>query len=186
MPKGLTRNSSPIQVSGRLQETAANTFTSTEIDLTLNALDQEVFVITQLNLDVAAPDVPLAQAAVSSDGQYEAFVVATLSTTARSTVGSIADSNVIGQARRSITCSITSDPTVGATQSTVAFDREDPLFAPTSEEYIGIVATSNMHIQMIGHSNLNPKSLAVRVYGYRAKMDAAGYAALVQSQVLSA
>ena len=180
MPKGLTRNSSPIQVSGRIQESAPNTFTTVEIDLTLNALDQEVFVVTQVNLDIDAPDIAWASAASAPDNVIESFVVATLSTTARSTIGSIADSNVIAQAKRTIQCAA---PTSGS--FAVGFDREDPLFAPTSDEYIGIVATSNMHLNLLGFANFDIKDCAVRVYGYRAKMDAAGYAALVQSQVLS-
>jgi hypothetical protein len=184
MPKGLTRNSSPIQVSSRIQESAANTFTTAEIDLTLNALDQEVFVVTQLNLDIAAPDIPYTVALLDPDTRADSSVVATLSSTARGTVGSIADSNVIGQAKRTTDLQLV----VVAGQTTgvaTFFDREDPLFAPTTEEYIGIIATSNMHINLKGSNNNQPKTCDVRVYGYRAKMDAAGYAALVQSQVLS-
>jgi hypothetical protein len=184
MAKGLTRNSSPIQVSGRIQESATDTFTSVEIDLTLNALDQEVFVVTQLNLDVAAPDIPYTYALADPNTRASSEVVATLSSTARTTVGSIADSNVIGQAKRStdLQLIVVAGQTTGVT---TFFDREDPLFAPTTEEYIGIIATSNMHINLKGFQNDSPKTCDVRVYGYRAKMDAAGYAALVQSQVLS-
>jgi hypothetical protein len=54
------------------------------------------------------------------------------------------------------------------------------------EEYIGIIATSNCHLNIQGQGNDTAMAASVRVYGYRAKMDAAGYAALVQSQVLSA
>lgn len=188
MAKGLTRNSSPIQVSGRIQESGSNTFTSVEIDLTLNALDQEVFVVTQLNLDIEAPDIPYTTALVDGDHKADAEVRATLSTTARTTVGSIANSNVIGQALRSnhLQLVVSGSPLQAMGGVITNYDREDPLFAPTTEEYIGIVATSNMHLNIMGTGNDSPKTCAVRVYGYRAKMDAAGYAALVQSQVLSA
>ncbi len=184
MPKGLTRNSSPIQVSSRVSEDAPNTFTSVEVDLTLNALDQEVFVVTQVNLDLEDPDGDVL--ALGLSGVSRSDVIATVSSTARSTVGSIADANVIAQAKKSWQMiAITGaggEPAVGS----AFFDREDPIFAPTSDEYIGIIATSNMHINILGRSNQTAKSADVRVYGYRAKMDAAGYAALVQSQVLSA
>ena len=56
MPKGLKATSSPIQVSATVQEPGPNTFVSEELQLTLNVLDNEVFVITQLNIDVDAPD----------------------------------------------------------------------------------------------------------------------------------
>jgi hypothetical protein len=184
MPKGLTRNSSPIQVSSKIQETAANTFTSVEIDLTLNALDQEVFVVTQLNIDLADPDADLI--GVGATGVGSSSVTGTLSSTARTTIGSIADSNVIGQARKSWEIGLLTGAGGEPALANAVFDREDPLFAPTTEEYIGIIATSNMHLNILGNGNLTAKGASVRVYGYRAKMDAAGYAALVQSQVLSA
>jgi hypothetical protein len=68
----------------------------------------------------------------------------------------------------------------------IPFDREDPLFAAISEDYLGIVATNNMFLNIVGLNNGNAKGVAARVYGYRAKADAATYAALVQSELLSA
>lgn len=182
MPKGLTRNSSPIQVSASIAETAANTFTTREIDLTLNALDQEVFVVTQVNIDLSPPTL--------QDSQAKSSVVCTLSSTGRTSVGSIADSNVIAQSRKDIqvVVSVAQPPTVPPFQNfgVAVFDREDPLFAAMDEDYIGIIATSNCHLNIQGSGNDDAMAASVRVYGYRAKMDAAGYAALVQSQVLSA
>jgi hypothetical protein len=171
MPKGLKPTSSPIQISAAIVETAANTLTSETIDLTLNVLDREVFVVTQLNIDVDAPD---AVTATSTS------VEATLSTTSRTSIGSIANANVLGSAARQIICgpSMTAD-------GGLAFDREDPLFAAISEDYLGIVATNNMFLNIVGANNNNVKQARVRVYGYRAVADAATFAALVQSEVLS-
>ena len=168
MPKGLKMTSSPIQISADAVETVANTFTQTEIDLTLNALDNEVFVVTQVNLDVDHPDASATKTSATS---------ASLSTTQRSSIGSIANSNNIATAKRSLV--------VNANQNHVAFDREDPLFAAISEDYLSIVATPNMFLQVQGTDNQNPKGVSVRVYGYRAKADSAVYAALVQSELLS-
>lgn len=172
MPKGLKASSSPLQISSSVTETGANTFTSTEIDLTLNVLDNEVFVVTQLNIDVDVPD---------SVGNTTTQTNATLSTTQRTSVGSIADSNVLGSASRSIVCNALMTPDGG-----IPFDREDPLFAAISEDYLGIVATNNMFLNLEGLNNGNPKNARVRVYGYRARADASTYAALVQSELLSA
>lgn len=171
MPKGLKSTSSPIQISSSLDESGANTFTQAEIDLTLNALDNEVFVITQLNIDIDAPDaVP----------QTTTSVFSCLSTTQRTTMGSIGDSNVLGAARRTIVCSpnMTND-------GGIPFDREDPIFAALEQDYLGIVATNNMFLSIEGLNNGNRKAVRARVYGYRAKADAATYAALVQSELLS-
>lgn len=182
MPKGLTRNSSPIQVSASLSQTADNTFTFSEIDLTLNALDQEVFVVTQLNLDIEAPDIR----DDTVNGIQRITVHASLSSTERASVGSIANSNVIGAARRTVEsyCN-TIAPGQVAENIAVSFDREDPLFAAQNEDYIGIIATSNCYLNLDSAGNTSTKTVYARIYGYRAKMDAAGYAALVQSQVLS-
>lgn len=170
-PKGLKSTSSPLQISARVVETAANTFVEEEIELTLNVLDNEVFVVTQLNIDSDAPD---SVAGVSTQ------VSASLSTTSRSAVGTIANSNVLGASRREIITNGAMTPDGG-----IPFDREDPLFAAISEDYLGIVATNNMFLQLVGTNNGNPKSAAVRIYGYRAKADSATYAALVQSELLS-
>ena len=182
MPKGLTRNSSPIQISASVEETVVNTFTTREIDLTLNALDQEVFVVTQVNIDTTPPSL--------KEVAGRTAVTCSLSSTGRTSVGSIADSNVIAQARKDIllNISVAQPATVPPflTFGVATFDREDPLFSPTTEEYIGIIATSNCHLNLQGQGNTDLMSASVRIYGYRAKMDASGYAALVQSQVLSA
>ena len=171
MPKGLKETSSPIQVSATVLESAANTFTAQEIDLTLNALDNEVFVVTQINIDLSAPD---------SVAGTSTTVQASVSTTQRTGVGTIGQANVLGTARREIICNAGMGPDGG-----IPFDREDPLFAALSQDYLGIVATPNMFFNIEGTNNGNAKQAEVRVYGYRAKADASTYAALVQSELLS-
>jgi len=172
MPAGLKQNSSPIQISASATELVPGTLVSQEIDLTLNVLDQEVFVITQVNLDVDAPD---SVAATSTQ------VLASLSTTARTTVGNISDSNVVGAAQRDIICNAGMTADGG-----IPFDREDPTFTALGEDYIGICATNNMFLNLQGVNNGNAKSCRVRVYGYRAIASASVYSALVNSELLSA
>jgi hypothetical protein len=172
MPAGLKPSSSPIQISAAVTESAANTLTSEQIDLTLNVLDNEVFVVTQINLDVDAPD---------SIAATSTAVDATVSTTARTTVGSIADQNVLGSASRQIITNAGMTPDGG-----IQFDREDPLFAALSEDYLGIIATNNAFLNVVGTANGNVKQCRVRIYGYRATASASTYAALVQSELLSA
>ena len=172
MPTGLKSTSSPIQISARVLELAPNTFLEDAIELNLNPLDNEVFVVTQVNLDVDAPD------SVTANSTR---VQASLSTTTRTTVGTIADQNVLGAADRQIICNAAMTADGG-----IAFDREDPTFTALSEDYIGIIATSNAFLQVVGSNNGNTKNARVRIYGYRAKAAASVYAALVQSEVLSA
>lgn len=172
MPTGLKSTSSPIQISARAVEAVAGTLAETEIQLSLNPLDNEVFVVTQVNLDVDAPD---SVAATSTRCQ------ASLSTTTRATVGTIADQNVLAAADRQIICNSGMTPDGG-----IPFDREDPTFTALSEDYIGIIATDNAFLQVISTGGGNVKNARCRIYGYRAKASASVYAALVQSEVLSA
>jgi hypothetical protein len=172
MPTGLKPSSSPIQISAAVTETAANTLTSEQIDLTLNVLDNEVFVVTQINIDVDAPD-SLTGLTTSVD--------ATVSTTARTTVGSIADQNVLGSANRQIVCNAAMTADGG-----IPFDREDPLFSALEMDYLGIIATNNAFLNVVGTNNGNVKQVRARIYGFRASASSSVYAALVQSELLSA
>ena len=58
--------------------------------------------------------------------------------------------------------------------------------AGTGLDYIGIIATNDFFVQIVGEGNTDPKSCRGKMYGYRAVASADIYAALVQSEVLSA
>ena len=90
MPTGLKSTSSPIQISAQVTESAASTFTESEVQLSLNPLDNEVFVVTQVNLDAGAPD---------SIPATSTRVRASLSTTSRATIGDISQPNVLAATR---------------------------------------------------------------------------------------
>ena len=175
MPTGLKSTSSPIQVSASITETTGGTFSFDQIDLTLNPLDNEVFVITQVNLDVDVPDLP------TGSGDQN-FVSASLSATQRTGVGSIANENVIASAQRYV-----GTTSVAGVPISFMFAREDPNFVAQDLDYLFIVATNNMflNVQSEGAITTNPKTARVRVYGYRATASASVYAALVQSELLS-
>jgi hypothetical protein len=172
MPKGLKPTSSPIQISASVTEAVAGTLAIDQIDLTLNVLDNEVFVVTQINIDVDSPDsVPGLTTATD----------ATVSTTRRTSVGSIADQNVLASANRQIVTNAGMTADGG-----IPFDREDPLFSALEMDYLGIIATNNAFLNLVGTNNGNVKQVRARIYGYRATADSSTYAALVQSELLSA
>ena len=104
-------------------------------------------------------------------------VNASLSTTQRTTVGGLQDSNVMASNR----ITIQSDGTV-AVRGQFASDSSPA----TQLEYLGIIATNDFFLNVEGTGNAAAKSLIARVYGVRAKADASIYAALVQSELLSA
>ena len=169
MPAGLKQTSSLIQVSASVTESAANTFTVEQVDLQLNPLDNEVFVVQAVDLDLFPPELKANSVTQSS---------LTVSTTRRTTTGGIDNPNVIA-AKRIFTQSVTGDGAV--TNEYTAID------SPATEvEYIAIIATNDFFLNIEGAGNGNALSANARVYGYRARADAAIYAALVQSEALSA
>ena len=168
MPKGLKDTSSLIMISGSITTSAADTFTTERIDLQLNALDNEVFVVTAVNLDLAAPNL---RDATTTD------VNMSLSSTARTSVGDLSDSNVIAHKRTQVQCLDT-----GAAVLDEHMAGETPA---ASLDYVYIIATNDFFANINGTNNGANKSGNFRIYGYRAKADAATYAALVQSEVLS-
>jgi len=163
------KTSSVVTISTLAQESAANTFTEQEIDLQLSALDNEIFVVLAVDLAPNPPD-----AVAGADTATSVSV----STTSRPTVGSVGDTNVLGAGQSLIRAAGFVDSGVGFQQ----FSGETPT---ALLDYIGIIATNNFFIQIEGLGNAGAKNSGVRLWGYRARADAATYAALVQSEVLS-
>lgn len=169
MPKGLKSTSSLIAIGFELAESAPNTFTQGQIDLQLNPLDNEVFVVQAVNLDPLAPD---ALAGVNTQTN------ASLTTTSRTAVATLSDSACLATANMDIRAA-------GFVDGGVAFTRTSMETPPAALEYIGIIATNDFFVQINGTQNAGAKSVFGKLYGYRARADAAVYAALVQSEVLS-
>ena len=53
-------------------------------------------------------------------------------------------------------------------------------------DYLGIIATNDFFVAVEGAGNLGAKAMTGKLYGYRAQADAATFAALTQSELLSA
>lgn len=161
----LKKSSETVLISASVTESANNTFTSQSVSLPLSPLDKEVFVVTMINLDPDAPDL-----VAGNTTQVDVSI----STTERTTnPGTIASPQVMATARTQII------------DATVPFSREDPLSADPNSGYIGIIATDDFFLNIEGVNNGNPKTCRARIYGYRAKADAATFSALVQSELLS-
>lgn len=170
MPTGLKASSSTVAIGFSVTESAANTFTEASVDLNLSPLDREVFVVTAVNLDPLAPD---ALAAVNTQ------VNASLTTTSKTQVATLADANCLATANLDIRCA-------GFVDGGVSFTRNGMETPPATLDYIGIIATNDFFVQIKGVQNTGAKSCFGKLYGYRAIASADIYAALVQSEVLSA
>jgi hypothetical protein len=169
MPKGLKQTSSVVSIGFNASETAANTFAETQVDLALSPLDREVFVVLAVNLDPFTPDF------VADDTSQ---VSSSLTTTRQTAVANLSNSNCLAAAQN--ICRTESG--VGA----VAYQSLGIETPPATLEYIGIIATSDFFVQVQGARNISNKDVNGKLYGYRAIADADIYAALVQSEVLSA
>lgn len=165
----LKRTSEPFIISTEISESAANTFTQSTVQVNLNPLDQEVLLVLAVDIDAFAPDV------VTGLNSRQVLSVSTSSQTA-----------VIGIGDSACIASQTIDVKTDGVDH-VAFDR---LLAagPTSSliDYIGILATNNFFLQTQGTNNTGAKGGNVRMWAVRAKADSATYAALVNSELLSA
>tara|TARA_R110000824_G_C15145614_1_gene670439 strand:- start:587 stop:1099 length:513 start_codon:yes stop_codon:yes gene_type:complete len=170
MPQGLKQSSSVVSIGFSVDEPAANTFVQASVDLNLSPLDREVFVVLAVNLDPFTPD-----AVAGSDTKVES----SLTTTSQTAVQNLSNSNTLAASGNFIKAAGFADAGVGF-QSVGA---ETP---PATLEYIGIIATNDFFIQVKGNGNAAAKGMDGKLYGYRARADASIYAALVQSEVLSA
>jgi len=170
MVKGLKQPSSPVTISFSVTESALNTYTESQINLSLNVLDQEVFVVTGINLDLLPPNA-IPGVNTSTRGQ--------LSTTSRTSMGSLATSNVIAISRDSIRMG--AGATAGSAFSAVF--GESPAIGM---DYLAIIATNDFFVACEGAALTAVTEMQGKLYGYRAIADAATFAALTQSELLSA
>ena len=170
MPAGLKQSSSVISIGFLATETAPNTYTQTQVDLNLSPLDREVFVVLAINLDNSFPD-----AITATNTQ----TVSQLTTTSQTDIVTLQDANCMSRLSNTIQAAGFVDGGVGFTSQAL----ETP---PSTLEYIGIIATNDFFVGVKGSNNLATKRVSGKLYGYRAVASADIYAALVQSEVLSA
>ena len=168
MPAGLKQTSAVVPIGFNVAETAANTFTQGQVDLNLSPLDREVFVVLAVNLDSDVPDTIAAT---------NTAVRAALTSTSQTAMPSLADSNCMAR----LSHFTRADAAMAVGYSSQAL--ETP---PSTLEYIGIIATNDFFVQVEGTNNTGLKGVSGKLYGYRAIATADIYAALVQSEVLSA
>ena len=164
--KGITQTSALVTISGQVQEAVAGTLVQEEVALNLDILGREVFLVYAVDLNIEAPD-----AIIGVNTQS----LGSLSTTSRSTIGNLQHTNVLAAVQKDCRAGV------------VAFHETSPDSPPTSAlSYIGIISTNNFFVQTVGQNNINTQGTSWRVWGARAKVTADIYAALVQSETLSA
>jgi hypothetical protein len=183
MPKGLKATSSQLVVSFGLSETTPNTPIQQRVDLQLNALDNEVFVILGVKMDLSAPTLDSAVAA-GVEQRRRAFASLSKQDISSSAQGfGLQNPSVFATAENSNATVVTA---IGAND--VGFTQvlqENSIDTPFEMEYLDIIATPDFFVTVVGTNNDRVMGVEGKLYGYRARADAATYAALVQSELLS-
>jgi len=170
--KGITVTSAIMTISGQVSETIAGTLVQEQVPLTLDILGREVLLVYAIDMNPSSPD-SVAGLNTSSNGS--------ISTTTRTTLGDISMTNVLAAAQKSFRGT-------GLIDGGVSYQDASPE-TPTAEhlDYIGIVSTNDFFVQCQGSvNNVNLMSVDWRMWCARAKVSADIYAALVQSETLSA
>lgn len=165
---GFKKTSDLIAISFDITESAANTLTAEEIALQLDVLNNEIFVVQAIDLNPNTPQ--LIAGAVTATNM-------SVSSTPATSFQDLGDTNCLAVAQLTIRC--------GNSGESVSFSRAAEETPMGRLDYIGIIATNNFYVQILGENNNDPRLGTGRVWGYRARADATTYAALVQSEVLS-
>jgi hypothetical protein len=185
---GLKKSSEPIQISSSMplsviQDTASsNTRT---ISLQLNPLDNEVFVVTAVKIDFEQLPNPDPTRSLQGGAHLQCSILKTAP--AGGAIQSIGNTNCVASTRLNLYMQTAIGPPYNVLQYVV--QENGPMDTPpANQDYLDIIATDNYVIQFSSSNALDAQEInaVVRVYGYRAKADAATYAALVQSEVISA
>lgn len=180
MPKGLKPTSSQITVS--FESTAiAGAYTSKRIDLQLNALDNEVFVVTAVKIDMPAQETNLSGAAHNEKLGGQCALTKQESATSISNLG---QNTCFATARNTVVMS--EEAQAGGNYAIIYQDMENNNDTPSDLDYLDVIATPDFYVGLEAFAdNTTAQQVFGKVYGYRARADAATYAALVQSELLS-
>ena len=165
---GFKKTSDTIAVSFGVNESAANTFTQDEIALQLDVLNNEIFVVLAVDLNPTTPELVPGQTTATN---------AAVSSTSQTALPSLAGSNTIAVSQLVLR---------SAGGEAVAFTRAAEESYSAALDYVALISTNNFFVSIQGANNTAVRGVTGRVWGYRARADASTYAALVQSEVLSA
>ena len=171
MTKGITVTSAIVTISGSTAEAVAGTMLEEQVPLSLDILNREVLLVYAVDMNPNAPD------AVAGTNTA---TMCSLSSTSRTTIGGINNTNVLAASEKAIRAG-------GFIDGGVGFQDNSPE-TPTANalDYIGIISTNDFFVQVQGFQNVNTKTVDWRLWTARAKVTADIYAALVQGETLSA
>lgn len=171
---GFKKTSETIAVSSRAVQTLPGQFVSDTIELPLDALNNEIFVVLAIDFAISPPD-------LDGSGGADSAVECQLSVVQQSGITGLETATVLARGETFIAASLDNNGNTVAT----SFTHQSNDTPDSNVDYVGIIATPNCFLELDSTNCTNVKAVAMRMWGYRAKADAATYAALVQSELLS-
>lgn len=170
MAKAYTVTSDPFYVNGNLTESAANTYTETEISLPLDSLNREGVIVHAVYFIGDEPDAVAAT---------RTFITMQLTSTSKTSMVGANDANLL--ARRETILQGGAAEFSGPHH--IDFIGEQ---GPYSEsDNLGLIATDNVFFAVRGANNAAAKSGTFRMVCSRIKLSADAYAALVTNELSS-
>ena len=176
----LKKDSNIVTIRGGVTESAHGTFTEQRTDLQLDSLNNEVFVVTSLSLDVLPPVL---------DQTGGGGATATRTQISTTEVGGISQASPKVFGWRDLRAETVINAAQGWSMAATWDVGPEPasLEAAGGQDWLAIIATNDFFVSVLSEGvPASPTRCIFTVQGYRAKADAATYAALVQSELLSA
>ena len=170
MAKSYKVTSDPFFVNGSITESAANTFTQSEISLPLDSLNQEGVLVHAVYWTSSEP---------STVAGSNSSLTVQLCATGKTGIVGANDANLIARQEKFIT-STGIEVSAIVTQDFIGSE------APYQEsDNLMIIATDNVFLGILGGNNAAPRSGQFRMVCSRVRLDAAAYAALVTNELTS-
>jgi hypothetical protein len=135
---GFKKTSETIAISFGLTELAPNTFIQEEVALQLDILNNEIFVVLAVDLDLSVPD-----AIAATDTTTKSSVTAT----SQLAVSNLSNTNCIASAREDIAAA-------GFVDGGVGFSRTADSTYTGAVDYVALIATNNFFVQLQGLNNV--------------------------------
>lgn len=185
--KGLTPSSQQIEISFSSTAVAAG-YTEKRIDLQLNPLDRQVFIVTSVKLDLNPIGTSLTPLNLFGAGINKLYggSVALTRTSRPLAISNLGENTCFATAREFLGTAEESQP--GGDYAVSYVSQENSQDTPSDLDYIAIIATNDFFIGVQAAPDGTPSGsfdISGKVYGYRATASAEIFAALVQSEVLS-
>lgn len=174
----LKKTSENITINTVVEESALDTFTVGVVDLALDPLSNEVFVIT--GVELSPEPIKSIQGGAESTQTRSAYLY-----TQNRTSPSLSTGQLVAWKRTSLTMEVINAG--GAVNGVLHYSETGNDAGDFRGDWLAISATPDLYlcVQSSGAIGADTCQLAATIYGYRAKADAATYAALVQSELLS-